>query len=176
LGCLFEKQQLATSQISSLQLTRMGGGGVTLFQESAIGAMVLLLVEHYVDRSQIDGLGVFSTHTIEKGTLIWRYDPIVDRKIPWNEFLKLSHSAQQWITHHAEFIPSKNLFVLAADGDLFMNHSFDPNLFSDDDDGYAKRNIAIGEEITCDYRYCKMLAFELSPSILETLVTEGAAK
>ncbi len=120
----------------------------------------MLLFAHYVEKSLIHGLGVFAAEAIKKGTLIWRFNPLLDRKIPINEYLELPSHAQQWVRRHSEFFPTDNCFVLAGDGNIFMNHSFDANLLWDFHDGYAFRDIAIGEEVTCDYRFVKTLDFE----------------
>jgi SET domain-containing protein len=47
----------------------------------------------------------------------------------------------------------EGITVLEFDNGRFMNHSDAPNTdFTDPDTGWAIRDIAAGEEITCNYR------------------------
>ncbi|TIO47875.1 MAG: SET domain-containing protein-lysine N-methyltransferase, partial [Mesorhizobium sp.] len=41
----------------------------------------MLLVDVYLDKSPIQGIGVFAKHRIPKRTLIWKLDPRFDRRI-----------------------------------------------------------------------------------------------
>ena len=42
----------------------------------------MMLVQTYVAPSEVEGVGVFAAKKIEKGDLIWRYDPSFDRLVP----------------------------------------------------------------------------------------------
>jgi hypothetical protein len=44
------------------------------------------------------------------------------------------------------------LWVLCSDDARYMNHSDQPNLAIQGEDMHALRDIAAGEELTCDYR------------------------
>lgn len=51
-----------------------------------------------------------------------------------------------------EYLKEDGLYLLCADGDLFMNHSDDPSMISLGLRGFAARHLAPGDEITCNYR------------------------
>lgn len=120
----------------------------------------MLLFKHFIAPSQIHGLGVFSSEFVPHGTLIWRFHPVMDRKISTLELSGLPLHAQSWVRSRAQFFPLLDVYVIASDGDLFMNHSDDPNMSSDGDECVALRDIIAGEEITCDYRFTKVMDFE----------------
>ena len=143
----------------------MGGSfPATAFQKGHL----LLLIEHCIKKSPIHGLGVFTNERVTKGTSIWRFDPVLDRQIPEGELSGFPDHVQRWIKKRAQFVPARQVFILCADGDLFMNHSAEPNMSSDDRQCFALRDIAVGEEITCDYRFTKVLDFE-PPAVSITL-------
>ena len=41
----------------------------------------MLVIDAYLDKSPIQGLGVFAKQPIAKGTVIWKFDPRFDRLI-----------------------------------------------------------------------------------------------
>jgi SET domain-containing protein len=109
-------------------------------------------VPTYVSRSSIHGFGVFAAAPIPKGTVIWQFDEGADWILTEAEMAafpeKLQAQMEAW-TYQGE----DGTFILCSDGAKFMNHSFEPNC---DDSGFyqtvAARDIAAGEELTCDYR------------------------
>lgn len=116
----------------------------------------MLLVQVYVDKSSIHGLGVFAAAAITAGTETWRFtrgfDLDLDPKFLENQsprFLKR--------LMHFGYIDSKlNRYILCCDDARFMNHSETPNLQTDytlDKYGVdiAVRDIMAGEELTIDY-------------------------
>jgi uncharacterized protein len=136
----------------------------------------LLLIEYYVAESSVHGLGVFSKHFIPNGTLVWRAHPAVDRVILRSELDGLPEHVVENIKRHAEYLPEKDVFRLAADGDYFMNHADTPNLRDEGDLVYASRDIMAGEELLCDYRVVRVLAFDpdAHPTSIEESVRVGA--
>ena len=57
---------------------------------------------------------------------------------------------RRWFLRYA-YLDESGDYVLCGDNGKFMNHSFDPNC--DDQEGpCTMRDIAEGEELTCDYR------------------------
>lgn len=131
----------------------------------------MILIPHFVASSPIHGLGCFSSVSIKKGERVWEFHPIIDRIIPQADLLSLPDHVVQLVQKHAEFIPDAAVFRLAADGAFFMNHSDDPNLEDFGDWMVARRDISIGDEITCDYRVVKVWSFPL-----ETLHTAAISK
>jgi uncharacterized protein len=115
----------------------------------------MLLVNTYLDKSRIHGLGVFAGETIRKGTKIWRFVIGFDRYYSRKQFAKLPRPAKDFIKLHG--YQWKNEILLSMDHDTFMNHSDDPNTYFHNGYVVARRNIRKGDEITNDYR-----AFEAS--------------
>ena len=113
----------------------------------------MLLVNAFLDRSPIQGLGVFARQDIRKGTLVWQLDLRFDRLIETEVYERLTGPAKDYLDRYA--YPRRcdpRFIVFEADDARYMNHSDDPNCdFSSGDDGYALRHIAAGEELTCDY-------------------------
>lgn len=106
-------------------------------------------------------LGCFSGVDVRKGERIWELNPIIDRVISLAELETLPAHTIEMIRTHAEYYPETSEFKLGADGDFFMNHSDDPNLENFGDFAVARRDIFVGDEITCDYRSTKVWAFPL---------------
>lgn len=119
----------------------------------------MLLIPHFIAPSPIHGLGCFSSANAKKGERLWEFHPIIDRVISQADLLTLPDHIVQLVQTHAEFFPDTAIFGLAADGAFFMNHSDDPNLEDFGDRMVARRNIEIGDEITCDYRVVKVWSF-----------------
>ena len=113
----------------------------------------MLLVPTYVAPSSIEGVGVFAEAPIAAGTLIWRLDRSLDRLIPQNEVAKLEPLFQRFVERYSYPYPhDPNLLIVELDNGRFMNHDDAPNTrFSDPDAGYTLRDIAAGEELTCNY-------------------------
>ena len=113
----------------------------------------MLLIPTYVAPSSIEGVGVFADQPIAAGTLIWRLDPALDRLIPKDEVAKLEPLFQRFVERYSYPYPhDPNLLIVELDNGRFMNHADAPNTrFSDPDAGYTLRDIAAGEELTCNY-------------------------
>jgi uncharacterized protein len=112
----------------------------------------MLRVPTVVAPSSIQGVGLFAAEPITAGTVIWEFTEGVDWRIPVAEFERFPDPSRSWLLRYVYREPT-GCYVLCGDNGKFMNHSFDPNC--DDVDGpytVAKRDIAEGEELTCDYR------------------------
>jgi SET domain-containing protein len=114
----------------------------------------MLLVNTYVAASRIEGVGVFAAAPIPAGARIWRLDPEFDRLIPIETYETSPPHLKALLDRYAYPSPDRPGFlVYEVDNGRFMNHSETPNTdFSPDDSGIALRDIAEGEELTCDYR------------------------
>lgn len=119
----------------------------------------MLLVPHYVAQSEIHGLGVFSSVKIEEGEMVWKYDPQFDVEIPYELVKCFLDVDQETVFNHAEFVESRNSFILGNDADIFMNHSDTPSLIDAGNAMFAARPIKPGDELTCDYNVVRVLAF-----------------
>jgi len=115
----------------------------------------MLLVTTFLDRSSIHGIGLFADTFIRSGTVIWRFDSYVDRRLTAAEIEQLAAPCRQQILRYTYREKMSGLYVLCGDDARFFNHSQDPNCTDLDDDSggvtVAIRNISAGEELTCDY-------------------------
>lgn len=113
----------------------------------------MLLVDVYLDRSVLEGIGVFAKHAIAKGTVVWRLHPRYDLLIPVEQWEAETGPLKNYLDRYA--YPSREkpgFIVFEADDARYMNHSADPNCdVSHENEHVALRNIAAGEEMTCDY-------------------------
>ncbi|MGD9915787.1 MAG: SET domain-containing protein [Rhizobiaceae bacterium] len=124
----------------------------------------MLLVRTYVAQSAIEGVGVFAAEPIARGTPIWRLEPSLDRLIPLETYRAATPVLKDLLDRYA--YPSADYpghIVYDFDNGRFMNHSATPNTdFSAAVGGVALRDVAAGEELTCDYGEFYG-AFELLP-------------
>ena len=120
----------------------------------------MFLVEHFVGKSRIHGLGVFISKPIKRRSLIWKFDPDFDIEISCHLVSSLSKHDMQFILNHAEYISETDSFRLGNDGDIFMNHSDTPSLSDYGDFMLAARDLRAGDELTCDYRTVRVLGFD----------------
>ena len=120
----------------------------------------LLLIDHVVAPSDVDGLGVFATAFVANGARIYQFNPLIDREIPESELGQLPRHVIMTIHKHGDFDELRNVFRLSADGTYYMNHSDDPNVEDRGDEMFACRDILAGEELLCDYRVTRVMAFD----------------
>lgn len=114
----------------------------------------MMLIRCYLAPSTIEGLGVFTSEPIAKGDPVWRFDERFDRMIAKPDVETATPHVREFIERYGYDMPGwPEHLALDADEGRFMNHSDAPNLdFRAPDVGYALRDIAAGEELTCDYR------------------------
>jgi hypothetical protein len=111
----------------------------------------MLVVPTYVAPSPIHGLGVFAAEPLKAGTLIWRFDPVIDQAISADEVGALP-AAVRSIALSRSFTLQDGQTVLSRDNGVFLNHSEHPNITGDSDGSFAVRDIDQDEELTEDYR------------------------
>ncbi|MCX7646336.1 MAG: SET domain-containing protein [Rhodobacteraceae bacterium] len=116
----------------------------------------MLLVRTTVRQSEIHGLGLFAEEDIPRGTAIWAFDPVLDRIIPEADLARYPAHVADYLETYCEYFPETGVLVLSGDNDRFTNHSDRPNTAVVLPNGpearvIAARDIAAGEEITCDY-------------------------
>lgn len=110
----------------------------------------MLLIPTYTARSAIHGIGVFAAVDIPAGTIIWRMHPDVDWHISPKDLKRFPQPYRERLDRYS-YLSEEGEYIFCGDNAKYMNHSSDPNC---DDSGMytvAKRNIAAGEELTCDY-------------------------
>lgn len=102
----------------------------------------VILVRTEVRPSKIHGRGLFAVEAVPAGTVVWRFDPSIDKidAVPASEIFS-------WRTEHG--------YVMTGDNAKFINHSKTPNLVTTPgvDPVFAARDIAAGEELTESYDY-----------------------
>lgn len=126
----------------------------------------MLLVPTTVGQSPIHGLGLFAAEAIPAGTVIWQLDPLFDRVFTVEELTGRPPLVREFIEHYCEYFPETGELVLSCDGDRYTNHSDDPNTRVDGENRpdarvIATRDIAAGEEITCDYGEIRSLKWSV---------------
>jgi SET domain-containing protein len=118
----------------------------------------MLMVKTRLGPSDIAGIGLFAAEDISKGTVTWRFMPAYDRLLTQTDIDGLPEPARSNILDHVYLDAASGQFVLCADNARFMNHADDPNTAGIHEPGsiegfdVAIRDIAAGEELTCDYR------------------------
>ena len=112
----------------------------------------MLLVKHFVSTSPIHNLGLFLGEPVAEGREIWRFEPEFDVEIPAEMLVRFERSFRELVMDCAEYFGDREIYRLGNDADIFMNHSDQPNLLDLGDTMIAARDIAAGEELTCDYR------------------------
>lgn len=116
----------------------------------------MLLVKTRLAPSSIHGMGLFAAEAIPRGTPFWRFEPGFDQAISSERFASLPELTRQHIRWFAFRDEAVGPYVLSGDFCCFMNHSSEPNTGAPSDaqppiTTIAVRDIAAGEELTCDY-------------------------
>ena len=113
----------------------------------------MMTVPTYIGPSAIEGVGVFAATPICAGAAIWRLSEELDLLLTEAELAQLPALQRDFIDRYGyPHMTRPGLTVLEFDNGRFMNHDPRPNTdFTSPDLGWAIRDIAEGEEITCDY-------------------------
>jgi uncharacterized protein len=114
----------------------------------------MLRVKTYLDKSPIEGIGVFAAQEIADGALVWSFEPQIDKVLDMDEStLKYQYFLdKEFIMTYAYFDKQLNKYILSVDNDRFTNHSDNPNTIPlPTGEVVADRDIHIGEEITINY-------------------------
>lgn len=107
-------------------------------------------IKTYIDRSNIEGIGLFAAEFIPKGTLIWKLDGL-DQVFSKEEIEKINLKGIKDHYFKRYMFEMNEHYIFCSDDARFTNHSNNSNTISSQMFQYAKNNIQIGEEITCDY-------------------------
>ena len=117
----------------------------------------MMLITARVAPSPIHGNGLFAVSDIPRGSAIWRFEPGFDHDFSPGQWAALPEPARGH-TRHFCFVRKGDLHViLSGDHACFINHDESPNTGALPEapppvTTVALRDIAAGEEITCDYR------------------------
>ncbi len=128
----------------------------------------MFVINTYIAKSGIEGVGVFTAESIVSGQIISRFEPGFDRLIPTDEYLNAPAHLKALLDRYAFPHPEMPDFIVyEVDNSRFMNHSETPNTdYSDFAAGRALRDIAAGEELTCNYNGF-FTEYELLPPEIE---------
>jgi SET domain-containing protein len=113
----------------------------------------MLLIPNYVGPSAIEGVGVFAAAPIAQGTAVWSLDERFDHMLTAADIAALAEEQRSFVERYGYTHTTRpELTVLEMDNGRFMNHTDTPNTeFTKPDIAWAIRDIAEGEEITCNY-------------------------
>jgi hypothetical protein len=118
----------------------------------------MLIVPVVVRHSAIHGLGVFATAFIPKGTVIWQFDPGIDRHLPAEWLKSQPPHVQRFVHSYAVLGMDQESYTLTGDWTLFINHANPGNMtpnpaiqVNGEEVVVAARDIHAGEELTIDY-------------------------
>ncbi len=113
----------------------------------------MLQVRTYIDKSRIDGIGLFAGEFIPKGKIVWKFVKGLDFVIKKDRLNKLSKIDKSFVLHFGYYDAKKGGYVICVDDARFFNHAENPNTDNpvDEDFTYASKDIQKGEEITCNY-------------------------
>ena len=113
-----------------------------------------MLVRTYLGPSGIHGVGVFAGEPVESGAAVWVRHPALDLVVTRQMRAGLPDAMVSYLdtyTYPAGDGPDGSA-VLDCDNGRYMNHSDAPNTSFTGEGGRASQRIAMGAEITCDYR------------------------
>lgn len=129
----------------------------------------MFVIKTRVGPSSIHGTGVFACENVAIGDPVWRFHPPFDQVLSERDIAKLPSVAREYLEMYA--YPSSDLsgqLVLSGDHARFLNHSDDPNTEARPFLSVARRSIASGDEITCDYGvFCVGWTGLNDPSLLQ---------
>lgn len=113
----------------------------------------MMIVPTYVGPSMIEGIGIFAAAPIEAGQPVWTLAEKFDLLLSTADVLNLSQLQRDFVERYGyPHMTRSGLTVVEFDNGRFMNHSDAPNTdFTDPNMGWAIRDIAAGEELTCNY-------------------------
>lgn len=115
-----------------------------------------MLIPTRLGPSPIHGLGLFTEEPVAAGTPMWRFDPRIDRIIaPGDAVLTDYPSIARMAESHGCVIDEEGSVLLLGDDSRFVNHADEPVMGRAESDDWrvfrALRDIAAGEELTCNY-------------------------
>jgi len=115
----------------------------------------MLVIPARLQPSSIHGLGVFTVRAVPAGAVVSRFAPRFDVEYAAEELAGLGDAERAYLRHYSYRSRFTGHYILPGDHDRFMNHAETPNVGMNPDGSFtciALRDIAAGEELTCDYR------------------------
>ena len=115
----------------------------------------MMMVTTELRPSAIHGIGTFLLEDVKCGSLIWRFDSLIDRVFANAELDHMPESLREFLSVYSTYHEQSGLWVLCGDNGRHFNHSHEPNTrsmgvgFGDD---IAAADLPAGTELTTDYR------------------------
>ncbi len=136
----------------------------------------MMTVPTYVGPSTIEGVGLFAAAPIKAGDVIWQLNDRLDVSLTQQEIAGLPQTQREFIERYGyRHMTRPQTVVVECDNGRFMNHSANPNtIFDDPETGWAKVDIAEGEELTCNYAEFDP-GFQMQPGRQFAAVVEQSA-
>jgi len=108
------------------------------------------LVKTYIDKSGIEGIGLYSAEFIPQGTKMWEISG-TDILMTDEDFknIPLTDDQLKYLKRYIYF--NNGYWIYCGDDAKFTNHSTDPNTTIGFNEQYALKDIYPGDEITCNY-------------------------
>jgi hypothetical protein len=115
----------------------------------------MLLIKTYLDKSSIHGIGVFADEFVNKGTLVWKFNPLIDIILTEEQLNELPEVTRKFVKVIAFSYPFEvDNYCMCLDHAQYMNHSNMPNVDNTKQATYgdiALLDIQKGTELTVDY-------------------------
>lgn len=114
----------------------------------------MLVVSTYIEKSNIEGIGVVAGQKINQGDIVWFFDPNYDILLEEKEYEKMLSSLNEENRNIIKQYPYKrgNCYIFCQDNAKFFNHSDTPNCGGESVNYcVALKDIEIGEELTENY-------------------------
>ncbi len=114
----------------------------------------MMCVKSYIAKSKLHGFGVYAGQFIPKGTVIWKFNRLIDKVLDEDELKSLPELNREFVLHYSYKTDGK--YILGGDFGIYFNHSDNPNtggFYSRDGFGITKasRDIQKDEEFTGNY-------------------------
>lgn len=111
----------------------------------------MLLIRTYLAPSAIHGIGLFAGERVAAGTAVWRFAAPLDRIYTLAQVAALHPLARAYLARYG-YRRRGHIFLCGDDG-RFVNHADLPTCIEGADTAsIAARDLAIGDELTEDYR------------------------
>ncbi len=116
----------------------------------------MMLIRTRVGPSAIHGQGLFAIEAMPRGTPVWRFEPGFDRVFTAAQLVAFPPAVREHLRWFGFYSREDGGVTLSGDHSCFMNHSPTPNTGAPLEavppiTTVALRDIAMGEELTCDY-------------------------
>jgi SET domain-containing protein len=115
----------------------------------------MLTIKTKIKQSELHGIGLFADQDIPKGTIVWKFDRLIDRIYVPEEIEAMPTLTKNQMKHYGYQNDYGN-YILCGDDARFFNHSTSANCFERySPEGIsptiACKDIKRGEELTINY-------------------------